>query len=176
MTCAGAPVAPDDPARREASAEVTALRDRYRIAARNIEVLQRRLESRINDPIHRLLRDIPEGWNRHVDPELLRETDWTNTAREVRAEATRMVPLVIEVEDLHSRLSAAVDAKERATPETLIWALFGRLEETQRLIAQRFGAVEDRLDTIEQQSTRIAKTAKYLRGQRQKAAKHRSSK
>jgi hypothetical protein len=55
-----------DKDRIAASHELDALLDRYRLAAINVEKIQRGMERWTNDPIHRLLHDIPEGCDQQI--------------------------------------------------------------------------------------------------------------
>jgi hypothetical protein len=165
-----------DAARTEASLEGQKLRDRYHVATLNVSTLQRKLEHHVHDRIHRLLNDIPDGWNRRFDPELSKTVDWTSSTQEIQAEATRIVPRVIEAESLRAQLNQALNAEQLTPPETLIWALFERFEQFQRATAQRFSVLENRINEIAASQDRISRAAKYVRGAAQKAHKQRSLK
>jgi hypothetical protein len=151
------------------SAKLDLLCDRYRVAAVNIERLQRELEPRIKDKIHILLNDVPDGWHRRLVRELPTGIDYQNTtAAEARAAYTRLAPVVLGTEEMRSRLEAAVNAKERTSPETLVWALFDRTERHTRALTQQISIVSDRLDQIAGQIERVSKSARYIRSNKRR--------
>jgi hypothetical protein len=160
----------NDPDRSAASHELSALLDRYRIAAFNVERLQRgEMESWANERIHRLLRDIPfEGWDHQLKPELPSNVDWTSTTGEIRARATTIIPIVLAAEEMRNKLERALHAAERTPPEKLIWAIFDRLERNERRLTALAAAFDKRLDQIAGQIERVSKVARYVRKQRSK--------
>jgi hypothetical protein len=159
-----------DPARSAAIDELDRLCDRYRVAAVNVEQLQRWIEHSINDKIHVLLNDIPSGWDQRLKSELRHGIDYQNTtAGEVRAAITRFVPVVLAVEDMRSQLEDAVSAKDRTPPERLVWALYDRTERHTRMLTQQLKILSHRLDQIAGQIERISKSARYVRKEKRHA-------
>jgi hypothetical protein len=159
----------NDPDRSAASHELSALLDRYRIAATNIEKLQRGMEHWINEPIHRLLHDIPDGCDQQIKPELPRNVDWTSTTSEIRARATTIIPMVLAAEELRRKLETALHAAERTPPEKLIWAIFARLERNERRLSALAAACDECLDQIAGQIERVARTARHVRRAKQRS-------
>jgi hypothetical protein len=104
-----------DPDRIAASHELEVLLDRYRIAALNIEKMQRNLDW-IDEPIHQLLHDIPPDAGQPIKLELSREVDWTSSTQEIRARATTIIPAVLFVEELRGKLETALHAAHRTHP------------------------------------------------------------
>jgi hypothetical protein len=147
----------NDPDRNAAFHELEALLTRYKTAAMNIEKLQRGMQRWANDPIHRLLRDIPDDCDQKIKPELPRNVDWQSSTGEVRARCTVIIPAVLFVEELRNKLQAALHAAERTSPETLIWAVFERLERNERLVAQNLAAIREQVEALDGKIDRISK-------------------
>jgi hypothetical protein len=161
----------NDPDRNAASHELSALLDRYRIAAFNIERLQRGgMESWANERIHRLLRDIPfEGWDRQLKRELPSNVDWTSTTQQIRARATTIIPIVLAAEEMRSKLEAALNAAKRTPVETLVWKIFERIERNEQRLSALAAACDERLDQIAGQIERISRSARYIRRAKQRS-------
>jgi hypothetical protein len=158
------PVPVHDPARSAACHELDLLCSRYKIAAANIDQLQRWLEHSINDKIHVLLNDIPEGWNRKLRRELPHGIDFQNTtAGAVRAVLTELIPAVLAVEDMRAQLEAAVNVDKRTPPETLIWALYDRTERHTRMLTQQISLLSDKVKALDGKLDRIGRAVKRRR-------------
>jgi hypothetical protein len=146
-----------DPAREAASRELQLLRDRYRVAAFNVTNMQRGMKSRIGKPIHKLLGDFPfDGWDRNLAAELPTNVDWRSTIGEIHAAATRAIPFVLEAEALRTQLEEVRHAADRTPPETLIWALFNKLERNERLHAQIFAELRESVELLNDKINHVA--------------------
>src|SRR5262245_5310419 len=100
------------------------MQSRYRTASSGIATAQRRLEGKVNEPIHRLLKDIPANAFGLVPREPPPDpTDSNSSAQDFRVETTRLIPTVL------LKLELAIDANKLITAEQLVWALFAQFEE-----------------------------------------------
>jgi hypothetical protein len=118
---APAPVVCDE-AWRAASQALSEMQSRYRTAASGIETAQRRLETSHNAPIHRLLKDLPVGWNKLVPREPPKDpTDCNSSAQDFRVETTRLIPDVLALEELRNKLELAIDANKLVSAEKMVW-------------------------------------------------------
>jgi hypothetical protein len=164
----------DDPIAREARHELYGLMGRFRAAAAGIEMAQRLLKFRINEPVHRLLNDIPPNWDRNVGRELVSPIDRQSPLPAIRKAIDEATPLVRDVEDLRSRLESALAASKQNEIDPLprlIWTLFGRLEAAERAHVQTVTELNERLGQIEAQISRISQLARYVRARRKEKPK-----
>jgi hypothetical protein len=154
-----------DKDRIAASHELDALLDRYRIPAVNIEKMQRGgIERWANEPIHRLLGDIPfQDWDCQLKPELPRNVDGTSATDEIRARATTIIPIVLAAEEMRNKLERALHAAERTPPETLIWALFARLERNERRLSAMAAALDEQVELLNGKIDRVTRAVKRRR-------------
>jgi hypothetical protein len=159
----------DDPIRSAASQQIWDLQNRYRAAATELVKLQQRTPMALKDPVHALLSDIPPNWNTQFAPEIRRRTDCESSTAEVRAEASWMVPTVLEIEDLVHRLGIAlsIDSRAPTTLRDMILALFARLVDLEREAlrtserhAENLSVLDERIDLLEAKVDRVTKALK----------------
>ena len=100
----------DDQAVRVAGRELFDLRHRYQRSVLRVVQLQGRLASCANDPIHRLLNDVPHEWA--VDlPREIADTPYNATAGEVRRAVGQAAPRVLAVEALQNSTRASAQRR-----------------------------------------------------------------
>jgi hypothetical protein len=156
-----------DAALSAAGREFFDLQCRYRRAVLRIVALQARLKGSVNSWQHRLIGDVPSGW----DTDLRREIPDTSdrcSAREVRAAIGKVMPSVLAVEALRDGLEAAlnIDNIEPATlHHQMIGALFERSERQAAALHDAAAALSKRMDALEEVIGRIGKRVRSRRRQ-----------
>jgi hypothetical protein len=151
----------DDPARRAASLQLTELLNRHTRNLAALAKLRARVPALLNDPVHQLLNDVPKEWNVDLPP--VRDQTGSNaTTGEMRAEHTRLLPIMLAVEDLVARLdqAVAIDQGEAATLHKMILKLFARHLTSMRETMQRLNAQTERIGLLEAKIDRIGKAVR----------------
>jgi hypothetical protein len=134
------PPAEPDPAMRAASEELTNLERRYHASWLAIRDLQKKLRHAADRPEHKILRDIPPNAFADIGPavDMSCGRHPFHNAREMRREVEAFLPAVLQIEALHTQLSAAlaVDNDPAGLDRRLIYVMADRVEELERKVAQ----------------------------------------
>jgi hypothetical protein len=163
------PVVVDDEALKNAGREHFNLRCRYQRTVLEIVRLQSGLSHSVGEWVHRLLGDIPPGFNREW-PRELPDTAHDATASEVRRAVGEALPRVLAAEALRDALDKALhvnDVEPTALHHRMLAELFARHEQLEATMRDTAAALSARIDELEDVIARIGKRVRSRRKQQE---------
>lgn len=144
------PIVVDDEQLRVAGRLHFDLRHRYQRTVLEIEKLQNKLAGSVGYWVHRLLADVPKGWNTELAKQLP-DTAHDASSAQVRQEIGRITPIVLGAEALRDQLNEAlgvVDRDPSILHFQLLERLFIRVELLERTTARRLDNLEDVINRL----------------------------